>query len=140
MRHRQVGVDGETAVFLEDVASVAALGEQFDRLAVVGYEADRAGARLGGAQAFREDCVEDLLRRQRAGEGLGDSLEPVRPVVRVGELLERKAFRVDALGHVRSSGPCVISRRSCSRSPRSSRVSTLSITRPISTGSNGLTT
>src|SRR5947207_14943105 len=73
VRHRQLGRDREAAPLLEDRALVAALGEQLDPLAVLAYDPDRAGARLGCPQPFGQDRVEDLLRRQRLGQAAGDA-------------------------------------------------------------------
>ena len=62
-------------------------------LAVQGNFREHAAVlrRLGGAQPFGQDRIENLLRRQRLGQSVGDPLKPVCSVGRVGERLEREA-------------------------------------------------
>ena len=128
VRHRHLGLEREARPAGHRRRVVAPLGEQLDGGAVLAEDADRAGAGLGGLDAFGQDRVEHLLRRDRLGQELGDALESSRSV---------GGFA--ALGRAHRSGSDEIPRRSCSRSPRSIRASTSSTKSPIMTGSNGFT-
>src|SRR2546430_616303 len=61
VRHRQLGRNRKAAPFRQDRPLVPALGEQLDPLPVLADDANRTGARLGGAQPFGQDRVEKLL-------------------------------------------------------------------------------
>ena len=109
--------DGEPAPVLHDRAGIALLSEQLDVLAVGAEHADRARARLRGADAFGQDRVEHLLRRHRLGEELGDPLESERAVL--------------ALVDAHCSCSAAMPRWSSSRSPRPIRASTSSTSSPM---------
>jgi hypothetical protein len=139
-RHRHVLLHREALPLLEQPRAVAAQREELDRPPVGAQDADRAGPRLCRDQALRQDRIENLLRRDRPGEGLGDTLEAPRAVVAIARFGIGERLLSPPMTQLHRSASAVRPLRSCSRSPRSTRPSTSSTSSPMLTGSNGLTT